>query len=215
MPRCGRSHIRNSAQHPSIVFTWTSQTPSPSSSRANPPRPWLPLLWAYLQPGRRAYMLYSSVYIRVPDMRVSWIKGSMVFGWTWALRLITPCPPRWIIPKTGGRSGSHVPRLPCPLSRRRRLLLGLHSLRRSFRADHHIGCVALPLVGQRHRWLFLTIPWRPGGGRWCTSLRSTASAGARGALDRCKPRQYNHRIPTLRGGGWPANMVSVSASKRG
>src|SRR5215813_7086778 len=32
--------------NPSIVFTWTSHKPSPSSSRANSPRPWLILLWS-------------------------------------------------------------------------------------------------------------------------------------------------------------------------
>src|SRR5215217_3105317 len=32
--------------NPSIVFTCTSQNPSPSSSRANSPRPWLTLLWS-------------------------------------------------------------------------------------------------------------------------------------------------------------------------
>src|SRR5262249_34041410 len=44
IPRCGRSQLRNSDQNPSIVFTCTSQTPSPSSSRANSPRPWLTCL---------------------------------------------------------------------------------------------------------------------------------------------------------------------------
>src|SRR5215471_15923668 len=34
MPRCGRCQLRNSDQKPSIVFTWTSHQPSPSSSRA-------------------------------------------------------------------------------------------------------------------------------------------------------------------------------------
>jgi hypothetical protein len=43
MPRCGRSQLRNSDQKPSIVFTWTSQKPSPSSSRVYSPRPWLTL----------------------------------------------------------------------------------------------------------------------------------------------------------------------------
>src|SRR5262244_3764746 len=49
MPRCGRSQLRNSDQNPSMVFTCTSHTPSPSSSRANSPRPWLTLLWSYPQ----------------------------------------------------------------------------------------------------------------------------------------------------------------------
>src|SRR5262249_23157729 len=39
-PRCGRSQLRSSDQNPSIVLTWTSQDPSPSSSRANSPAAW-------------------------------------------------------------------------------------------------------------------------------------------------------------------------------
>lgn len=37
MPLCGRSQERRSDQKPSIVLTWTSQNPSPSSSRAYSP----------------------------------------------------------------------------------------------------------------------------------------------------------------------------------
>src|SRR4051794_15399130 len=37
IPRWGRSHEPSSDQNPSIVSTWTSQKPSPSSSRANSP----------------------------------------------------------------------------------------------------------------------------------------------------------------------------------
>src|SRR6266568_3231382 len=42
--------------NPSIVLTCTSQKPSPSSSRAYSPRPWLTLLWPCPQSCRRAYM---------------------------------------------------------------------------------------------------------------------------------------------------------------
>src|SRR5215510_8371447 len=48
------------------------------------------------------------------------MKGSMVFCFTLASRLITTCPPRCIIPKTGGLSFSMVPRPLLPWSRRRR-----------------------------------------------------------------------------------------------
>src|SRR5215467_12261012 len=65
-------------------------------------------------------MLYSSVKISVPGMMVSLIKGSMVFCLTLAIRLITTCPPRCIMPKTGGLSFSKVPRPALPWSRRRR-----------------------------------------------------------------------------------------------
>lgn len=44
IPRCGRSQLRKSDQKPSMVLTCTSQKPSPSSSRAYSPRPWLTLL---------------------------------------------------------------------------------------------------------------------------------------------------------------------------
>src|SRR5262249_7290985 len=37
IPRCGRSQDRSSDQNPSSVLTWTSQNPSPSSTRANSP----------------------------------------------------------------------------------------------------------------------------------------------------------------------------------
>src|SRR5215217_4135508 len=44
MPRCGRSHERSGDQKPSMVLTWTSQKPSPSSSRAYSPRRWWTVL---------------------------------------------------------------------------------------------------------------------------------------------------------------------------
>ena len=40
MPRCGRNHERSRDQKPSSVLTWTSQNPSPSSSRAYSPQAW-------------------------------------------------------------------------------------------------------------------------------------------------------------------------------
>src|SRR6267378_1013809 len=51
-------------------------------------------------------MLYSSVYTRVPASMVSFMKGLIVFCCTLASRWITTCPPRSIIPKTGGFSFS-------------------------------------------------------------------------------------------------------------
>src|SRR3954465_12750670 len=45
MPRCGRSQERNKDQRPSAVLTWTSQKPSPSSSRAYSPRAWQTVSW--------------------------------------------------------------------------------------------------------------------------------------------------------------------------
>ena len=44
MPRCGRSQERSKDHVPSIVLTWISQKPSPSSSRAYSPRPWQTVL---------------------------------------------------------------------------------------------------------------------------------------------------------------------------
>src|SRR4051812_2505901 len=44
MPRCGRSQERSNDHVPSIVLTWISQKPSPSSSRAYSPRPWQTVL---------------------------------------------------------------------------------------------------------------------------------------------------------------------------
>jgi|RhiMetdeSRZDD1v2_1073273.scaffolds.fasta_scaffold151112_2 hypothetical protein len=55
MPRCGRSQLQKSDRKPSMVFTCTSQKPSPSSSRAYSPRPWLTLSLNVLEfvDGRR------------------------------------------------------------------------------------------------------------------------------------------------------------------
>src|SRR3954453_7085000 len=44
MPRCGRSQERSKDHVPSIVLTWISQKPSPSSSRAYSPRAWQTVL---------------------------------------------------------------------------------------------------------------------------------------------------------------------------
>ena len=47
MPRWGRNQLRRRDQNPSIVFTCTSQKPSPSSSRAYSPELWFTLLCPY------------------------------------------------------------------------------------------------------------------------------------------------------------------------
>ena len=44
IPRCGRSQERSKDHVPSIVLTWISQKPSPSSSRAYSPRAWQTVL---------------------------------------------------------------------------------------------------------------------------------------------------------------------------
>src|ERR671910_847105 len=83
---------------------------------------------------------------------LSFMNGSIVFCFTLASSLMTTCPPRWIIPKTGGLSFSNVPRPLLPLRRRRRPLRPLlHHFRLSFMASDHIGFIALYLVGQRQR----------------------------------------------------------------
>ena len=45
-PRCGRNHDLNRDQNPSMVLTWTSQKPSPSSSRAYSPALWHTRSWS-------------------------------------------------------------------------------------------------------------------------------------------------------------------------
>src|SRR6266851_5240544 len=52
-------------------------------------------------------MLYASVYTRVPDSIVSLMHGSIVFCFTLSSKCMTTCPPRSIMPKTGGFS--HIP----------------------------------------------------------------------------------------------------------
>src|SRR6266446_5465373 len=67
-------------------------------------------------------MLYASVYTRVPDSSVSLMHGSIVFCFTLSSKCMTTCPPRSIMPKTGGFSFSIVPRPAWLLRRRRRPL---------------------------------------------------------------------------------------------
>ena len=53
MPRCGRSQERSKDHVPSMVLTWISQKPSPSSSRAYSPAPVADRL-VLIAPGRQA-----------------------------------------------------------------------------------------------------------------------------------------------------------------
>ena len=134
-------------------------------------------------------MLYSSVYTSVPGTMVSLMKGSMVFCCTLASRLITTCPPRCIIPKTGGLSFSNVPRPACAFESAAASLsaLVLHHLRLAFMAGNHIGFIALHLVGQRHRGLFFTIPSRNCVVICCTSLPLSANSWAICSFDTFSP----------------------------
>jgi hypothetical protein len=45
IPRCGRSQLRRRDQTLAMGLTYTAHKPSPSSSLANSPRPWLTHLW--------------------------------------------------------------------------------------------------------------------------------------------------------------------------
>jgi len=51
--RCGRSQERSRDRRPSTVLTWTSQKPSPSSSRAYSLRPWQTVLCQHSHRQRR------------------------------------------------------------------------------------------------------------------------------------------------------------------
>jgi hypothetical protein len=58
-----------------MVLTWTSQKPSPSSSLAYSPRPWLTCLWSYPQAHRRALS-------HMTENRKVWSRKSLNFQHT-------------------------------------------------------------------------------------------------------------------------------------
>ena len=79
IPRCGRSQLLNNEQKPSIVFTWASQKPSPSSSLAYLSRAVVYTLVSvapFIQPVVDAVLI--GVDQRLPATRLFFINGSMV-----------------------------------------------------------------------------------------------------------------------------------------
>ncbi len=78
----------------------------------------------------------------------------MVFCFTSANILITTCPPRWIIPKTGGFSFSRVPRPLAPFSRLRRPLRAFfYCFGITFVACNYVDFITFYLAGQLWLWL--------------------------------------------------------------
>jgi hypothetical protein len=75
----------------------------------------------------------------------------------------------------------------------------LHHLRLPLMAGNHRGGVALHLVCQGHRGLFLTIPARSWAVICCLSRLFTAHSWAMCSCDTCSPRQSRHHIPTFSG----------------
>src|SRR5919199_146511 len=113
-PRNGRRKFRNPGQIPSIVLSWTSRTPSPSSSRAHSRRPdvWQTVGWARPVEARRSYACHSSVLTVASGCVWASTKGCRVARslWLHTWRRIWPLS-RPTMPAIGTRS---VSQLPCP-----------------------------------------------------------------------------------------------------
>ena len=202
MPRCGRRPLRHNDHKPSIVLPCPAQKPSPSSSPASSPRPWLTLFCAEPHRSRRASMLSSSVSIRVPDAMGSLMHGSLVCCCTCATMRNDDLPPAFHHAQdrrcclrhhasAGWAFASTAAALPS---------LTLAYLGLSLLARHYLGFIALDLVGERHGGLFFTIPPRHSVVLCYTSLSLTDPAWALCALNTCSPIQYRHTIHPFRGG---------------
>src|SRR5919202_4218419 len=113
-PRNGRRKFRTPVQIPSIVLSWTSRTPSPSSSRAHSRRPdvWQTVGWARPVEARRSYACHSSVLTVASGCVWASTKGCRVARSLWAhtCKRIWPLS-RPTTPAIGTRSVSHEP---CP-----------------------------------------------------------------------------------------------------
>src|SRR5262249_46413971 len=120
-PRNGRRKFRSPVQIPSRVLQCTSQTPSPSSSRANSPRLWLTVACPRSRRPSGLYPFQSSVYTiapgRVAGRTVASISSAELLRWptrNHTRRLARPT-----TPGTAGRSVSQVPWPLAWLARRR------------------------------------------------------------------------------------------------
>ncbi len=68
-----------------------------------------------------------------------------------------------------------------------------------FMAGHHIGFIALHLVGERHRGLFFTIPSRSCAVICCPSLPLSANSCPICSFDKLSPMKCRHNTQTFRG----------------
>ena len=93
--------------------------------------------------------------MRVPCLITDSINGWIVTCFTFSSSRITTCPPRWIIPKTGGFSFSLVPRPRAPLNRFLRPLRSFfYCVRMSFVPRYNIDFITFYLSFKRYRWPF-------------------------------------------------------------
>src|SRR4051812_15697793 len=88
-PRNGRKKFRSPVHSPSRVLQCTSRTPSPSSSRAHSPAPWLTVAWPRPAASSGLYPFHSSVYTIAPDC----VRGTTVWSTSSAAPLRRPAPP--------------------------------------------------------------------------------------------------------------------------
>src|SRR5919202_2005132 len=113
-PRNGRRKFRTPVQIPSIVLSWTSRMPSPSSSRAHSRRPgvWQTVGWARPVAGRRSYACHSSVLTVAPGCVWASTNGCRVARSRWR----HTCQGFWPLsrPTTPAIGTRSVSQLPCP-----------------------------------------------------------------------------------------------------
>src|SRR5262245_30712315 len=109
-PRNVRRKFRSPAHSPSIVFTWTSRTPSPSSSRAHSPAAWQTTARSHPVSATRSYPRQSSVLTTAggsPASRTT--RFSVALSECSSTESRTAPLSRPTTPQTGGRSLSQVP----------------------------------------------------------------------------------------------------------
>src|SRR2546423_13440102 len=76
-------------------------------------------------------------------------------------------------------------------------LFALDHLRLSLMPGHHIGFIALHLVGEDHGWLFFTVPPRSAVVICYASLSLRDNSWAICSFDKLSPMQYRHNTNTF------------------
>src|SRR5215471_14992699 len=109
-PRNIRRKFRSPVHSPSIVFTWTSRTPSPSSSRAHSPAAWQTTSRAQPVSAIRSYPRQSSVLTTAGGSAAPRTTPLSVSPSECSVTVSRTAPRgRPTTPQTGGRSLSQVP----------------------------------------------------------------------------------------------------------
>ena len=206
-PRNIRRKFRSPVHSPSSVFTWTSRTPSPSSSRAHSPAAWQTTFRAQPVSAIRSYPRQSSVLTtaggsaapRTTPLSVSPSECSVTVSRT---------APLWrpTTPQIGGRSLSQVPWPGARFPRRRggssgsrcgtpffpRILVHLVGL-------HHL---VVSRTRQETPHLRVEPPRRRTPGEARRPRRATTS----GDVSHCGVCSIAHRTKSVAGGSTPSRL---------